>query len=39
MNYYVTLSYPYQLQFCSEEQGLTIIPTHETYFEERLMTE
>lgn len=39
MNYYVTFSYPYQLQFCTEEQGLMIIPTHERYCEKRLKTD
>lgn len=39
MNYSVTFSYPYHLQFCPEEQGLMIIPTHERYFEKRLMTD
>lgn len=39
MNYHATLIYPYQLQFCPEEQGLMIISTHEAYFEKRLMTE
>lgn len=39
MNYYVTFSYLYQLQFCPENQELMIIPTYERYFEKRLMTD